>query len=203
MSRQPSPETVPTTAQWTDFISASIPVHQELFNRIVALYPRTQSGLLDSLEGLSGRDKLETEMYLLRNIAEYPIMMQRRSPATPMLTAQFQQNIKLIVDTILSVLPSNRNPEDVVSSVSCPPTTNAPEKNMNNIPTLCLWAAEVTRLKSYLKQHTERPVDAEANAYHTATLQWLKGIVAKKLCLPPISDSNINAAADRLLQSVP
>ncbi|KAK7041978.1 hypothetical protein VNI00_008960 [Paramarasmius palmivorus] len=144
------PQNTPTDIEWNAFLETAVPVHQELFNRIVRLYPRTQSGLLDSAQGPGGRVHLETEMYLLRNIAEFPITVQRNTPHTPMLTARFRANIQLIIDTIIPLLSPIQNSEDVVTSISCPPHDAAPEVNLDHIPTLYLWAAEIVRLRSRL-----------------------------------------------------
>ncbi|KAK7035555.1 hypothetical protein VNI00_011848 [Paramarasmius palmivorus] len=180
--------------EWANFLSVSIPAHQEHFNRVIEAYPRANSTLLGSLSGNADRDSMERELFVLRNLAEFPIAMQRNTPEIPLLTQRFRKNVELVIDTISSILPPGPHVEDVKEAMRCPPGANATERNLADIDTVLLWCAEITRLKSCLRNPRGRGY--EAVPIDTATYLWMRAEIAPMFGIPHIDDNDASAVAD-------
>ncbi|KAK7033691.1 hypothetical protein VNI00_012691 [Paramarasmius palmivorus] len=172
-----------------------LPCHQEFFSRVVESYPRTSNGLIDGIRrGVTDR---ELELMLLRNLADFPIHVQRKEPRETLLNARFRANVDLLSQSILEAVPYLDEQE--AQDLRCPPGDAAAEQSFNGVSNTHLWAAEVSRIISDLS--AARPLSPDLVISHRLTMQWLQTVVAPHLQVRPISGENLNVAVNTLYLS--
>ncbi|KAK7021330.1 hypothetical protein VNI00_017432 [Paramarasmius palmivorus] len=188
---------------WEHFISVSVPAHQELLNRIVDSFPRTTNGLLGTLTTDGNYGARQMELFLLRNIAEYPISMQRSLPNTPLLTSRFRSNVALIVETMKSVVFDESVRSTLAFVMQCPVGYSAAEMDLRHVPSQQLWAAEVIRLETSITNRVGSGVQEVASRYDLASINLLRTDLATLLGVVVIYGRELHDAADAVLTMVP
>ncbi|KAK7027397.1 hypothetical protein VNI00_015233 [Paramarasmius palmivorus] len=206
----------PSADQWAAFLETAVPVHIEFFNRVIDAYPRRENGLLDTLLSNPDTGTRELEMFVLRNMAvqkpqlqhkpprmtlffqEFPITVQRNRPSIPILTGRFRSNIRLIIDSMLSLPTTRHETADIINTIRCPdgPNADAHGIHMNNYTNQQLWAAEHARVNSRVASANSIRYGSDSLEIDLVTREWLRTAVRGLLGLREMSDEDIEAEAD-------
>ncbi|KAK7022005.1 hypothetical protein VNI00_017107 [Paramarasmius palmivorus] len=180
----------------------SVPVHQEFFCRLVEAYPRVGDGLLGSIRGADNNRALQLEMFLLRNFAEFPIHIQKRYSNIAMLTERFRRNVKVVLDTLATVIEGDTMRTYITGLAECPHGENAAERDLTSISTARLWSVEAIRLEGYLMFERDTQVDPMSALYDTYTLNWLRGGLATFLGVPVLHGLMLVHSADSVFEEL-
>ncbi|KAK7035553.1 hypothetical protein VNI00_011846 [Paramarasmius palmivorus] len=184
-------------------LSASVPVHQEFFCRLVESYPRMQNGLLGSIRGVQNNRAKQMEMFLLRNFAEFPIHFQKRYPDVAILTERFRRNVNTVLESLGAAIEGDQLRMYITRLAECPPGESTTERDLSSISISRLWAVEVVRLQGYLLLDRDSQVDPMSTLYDTYTLNWLVGALARFLGVQVVHGANLvesaNSVFDELL----
>ncbi|KAK7036600.1 hypothetical protein VNI00_011533 [Paramarasmius palmivorus] len=167
-----------------------IPCHQEFFCRLVERFPRTENGLLGGIDMGNG-DMREMDLMLLRNIADFPIHIQRKEPEEKLLTARFKASVNLLARSIDETTP-DMDSEDR-STIDCPPGEDAEEQDFSGVSDSSLWAGEVLRIRSDM---TAKNIPTDLMAYLVFTQNWMHTSVVSLLGIQPMTGPSVQFAAN-------
>ncbi|KAK7020641.1 hypothetical protein VNI00_017679 [Paramarasmius palmivorus] len=168
---------------------ASLPSHQEFFCRVVESYPRHEDGTLATLSGATEPRALQLEMFMLRNLAEFPVQYQRSFCSRALLTARFRMCIQLVVDTISKSITDDFTRGIVVPLMQAPAGENAAEEDLSELGFTDLWAVEGARLVSYTRSQRQARLPFSLRRYDACTYEWLRGGLAQFLGVTPLSEA--------------
>ncbi|KAK7021322.1 hypothetical protein VNI00_017424 [Paramarasmius palmivorus] len=175
-----------------------LPCHQEFFCRIVEAYPR-EGDLLRSVDSSKRPYDLFEELFLLRNIGEFPIRVQMMECERPMLTARFRRCMTAIVNTLVSVIEDTSARALVASALDCPAGVCGPDKDFSCMSTQQLWCVEVARLENFVLAYGETGPELVLAKRDIETLEWLRGSVAGCLGVEVLSGSDLYDIVDAVL----
>ncbi|KAK7027428.1 hypothetical protein VNI00_015264 [Paramarasmius palmivorus] len=173
-----------------------LPCHQEFFNRLVDKFPRTSNGLIGTISRPQSLGLHALELMMLRNIADYPIHVQRQEPGEKLLTTRFRSNVALLGRSMRETLPYIE--EDDARAIECPDGESADEQDFSGVHDSSLWAGEVVRLLAAITpadQASARPPSDLVN-YNTITLNWMYTVVANLLEIDPLVGTDLQIAAN-------
>ncbi|KAK7016392.1 hypothetical protein VNI00_018918 [Paramarasmius palmivorus] len=163
-------------------LRVAVPVHMELFNRVIEAYPRTSTGKLASYQSKGGFERIfALELIILRKYAEYAIHIQRHLPLIPLLTARFRANLGRVV---LALQENSVDPSMATYAstfVPCPGGEVASERDLSDVSSSQLWAVEMVRLEGHLLGKRGARSDLMDSLYDHCMLVWARGDLAKLL----------------------
>ncbi|KAK7051115.1 hypothetical protein VNI00_005227 [Paramarasmius palmivorus] len=177
-------------------LDVAVPSHQEFFCRLVDGYPR-HNGLLCSISGSPNPYSWYDELFLLRNIAEFPMSVQLMEPDLHLLTARFRACVATVANTLVSVIRDDETRSVVAAALSCSPGEPGLEKDFSCLSTQQLWCAEVVRLEGFLLgYHDVGQRETPLARRDQETLDWLRGDLARFLGVQVVTGDELYELAD-------
>ncbi|KAK7021320.1 hypothetical protein VNI00_017422 [Paramarasmius palmivorus] len=179
-----------------------VPLLQELFNRVVDAYPRGSNGFLGPIQPGSSPEDAKLELIALHNLATFPLDYQRFTSDRPVLTERFRKNLKLVIDSLLSLLAGDTESESIRRRLECPPGGSVPERDLSVATTTQLWAVQVHRLVGSLKTQLDVGAGLVQGQFDVYTLYWMYTTLADMLGVDIEAGVSIQHHVDRLLEAL-
>ncbi|KAK7037370.1 hypothetical protein VNI00_011120 [Paramarasmius palmivorus] len=177
-------------------LQIAVPVHMELFNRVVEAYPCTSTGSLSSYQSKGDSGGIfELELIILRKYAEYAIHVQRHFPVVPLITARFRANLGRVTSALQATLCNPSMVRYVADLMPCPGGEVASERDLSSVTCSELWAIEMVRLEGHLISGKGARNDLMGSLYDHCTLIWARNELAKLLQVDVVSGWDLYSRA--------